>query len=235
MKERNMDREAQGENSSSQNVNLEVTHTERGASGAAVRFSLSDGSSFFVHPQASLEVGINIGTCLTRGELEALLLRSAVFTARDKAAEYMARREHSAAELVLKLRKKDYDKETASDAVDMLVERGWVDDRRFASQWVESRLKKHPEGRSALLAGLAKKGVPRDLAAEAVDSVLDRDAEETALSRSLEKYVRTRSADPGKVVNHLLRRGFRYADIKRHMAGLDEYAEETGMEYNEYD
>lgn len=230
-----MDKEAQGENSSSQNVNLEVVQIEGGASCQAKSIGLSDGSSFFMHRDAVLEFSISVGTVLTHEQLDLFLCRSAVYAARDKAVEYLARREHSSNEIILKLRKKGYDDETADDAVRLLVERGYVDDRRFARMWIDSRLKKHPEGRSSLAAGLARKGVPREVANDVLNEKLTAELQDDALARSLEKYVRTRSADPQKVLNHLLRRGFRYADIKRHMAGLEPYAEETNLEYNEYD
>lgn len=214
---------------------LEVVDIRKTPQGDVTAAELSDGSSIAVHPEAALEFFLHIGLVLSEDDAEAVQLRSAVFAARDKAVEYQARREHSASELILKLRKKDYDYETAASAVEILVERGWVDDRRFAAMWLESRIKKHPEGRSSLAAGLSKKGVPRDIVNEVLDDCLSEQQQDDALARSLEKYVRTRSADPKKIVNHLLRRGFRYADIKRHLDGLDRYAEETGMGFNEYD
>ena len=230
-----MDREAQGENSSSQNVKLEVVHIAGGASGEARQIGFSDGSSFFMHREALLEFSVGTGTVLSRLELDEILLRSAVYAACDKAVEYLARREHSCQELVLKLRKKGYDPDTAEAAVEICRERGYADDYRFTEMWIKSRLKKHPEGRSSLAAGLARKGVPREIVREVLDEVLTDGQQDEALGQALSKYVRTRSADPKKVLNHLLRRGFRYADIKRHMAGLEEFAEEQNLEYNEYD
>ena len=202
------------ENFSSQNVNLEVSDIGRGANGEVVSFGFPDGSSFFIHPQIAVEYSIRIGTEISRQLLEEILQQSAVYAARDKAVEYLARREHSSSELVLKLQKKGYDRETARAAVNICLDRGYADDRRFAEAWIESRLKKHPEGRSSLAAGLARKGVPRRIADEILEEMLSGDQERNALLQSLQKYVRTRSADPKKVLNHLLRRGFKYADIK---------------------
>ena len=216
-------------------MDLEVTDIKRTPQGDITAAVFSDDTTIALHPEAALESSVRIGAEFTPDEVEALQLRSAVYAARDKAVEYLARREHSSNELILKLRKKGYDNETARAAVELCRERGYVDDRRFAEMWLASRLKKHPEGRSSLAAGLARKGVPRNIAAEVLESVLTDESQDDALARSLAKYIRTRSADPKKIVNHLLRRGFRYADIKRHMADLEQYAEETGMEYNEYD
>ena len=216
-------------------MSLEVTDVKRTPQGDVTGAVLSDGTTIALHPEAARESSVCIGAVFTREETEAIQLRSAVFAARDKAVEYLARREHSANELVLKLRKKGYDNESALEAVELCRVRGYVDDRRFAEMWINSRLKKHPEGRSSLAAGLARKGVPRDIANEVLERQISQESEDDALARSLSKYVRTRSADPKKALNHLLRRGFRYADIKRHMAGLEEFAEERNLEYNEYD
>ena len=216
-------------------MSLEVTDIKRTSQGNITAAVFSDGTTAALHPEAALEYGVRIGAEFSREQAEELQLRSAVYAARDKAVEYLARREHSSNELVMKLRKKDYDAETARAAVELCRERGYVDDRRFASMWLASRLKKHPEGRSSLAAGLARKGVPRSIADEVLAEQLSDEHQEQALSEALAKYVRTRSADPRKVLNHLLRRGFKYADIKRHMAGLDEFIEESGTEYNEYD
>lgn len=216
-----MDKEVRGESFSSQNVNLEVTDIRRGVSGEAVQFSFSDGSSFFIHPEAAREYSVCRGAGFSSDQLNTILRRSAEYAARDKAVEYLSRRDHSAFELILKLRKKDYDKETAAAAVEMLKARGYVDDRRFAGLWIESRLKKHPEGRSSLLAGLARKGVSRDTAESVLGEVFTEEQEEESLDKCLEKYLRTRPADPGKLIKHLLRRGFRYGDIKRHTAEME--------------
>ena len=163
------------------------------------------------------------------------MLRSAEFASRDKGLEYLAVRDHSAAELVLKLRKKGYDSETAAAGVEMLKERGYVNDKRFSELWVHSRLKKHPEGRSSLQAGLSRRGVDRSVAEEVLDEQLSDEILNDALSRCMEKYTRTRTKDPGKIINHLLRLGFRYGDIKRHMTGLEEYNEENDMEFSDND
>ncbi len=215
-----MDREAHGESFSSQKDNLEVIDIRRGAFGEAVHFGFSDGSSFFIHPEAALEYGIRTGTEISLDKLREVLFRSAAFAARDKAVDYLARREHSASELILKLRKKDYDHETAAAAVDMLKERGYVNDRRFAQMWVESRLRKHPEGRGSLLAGLARKGVSREEAQEVVSTTLTEEVREDALSRCTEKFLRTKSADRQGLLTHLRRRGFDYTAARHYVDEL---------------
>ncbi|MDC7125003.1 MAG: regulatory protein RecX [Spirochaetales bacterium] len=230
-----MDKEAQGENSSSQNVNFEVTHIERGAYGGAATVGLSDGSSFFMHSEVIREISLQVGTVCSIDEISHIKARSAVFLARDKAVEYLAAREYSSSEIVTKLMKKGYDKECSLEAVSLLEQRGYIDDERFAEMWVLSRLRKHPEGRSALAAGLYKKGISRSIIENTLDDCFTDDIKEEALSRCLEKYLRTRSREPKKVLNHLIRRGFRYADIKRHINGIEEFAEEKNLEITEYE
>ena len=216
-----MDREAQEGNSSSRNVKLEVTDIRRGA-GNAVECSFSDGSSFFLHASAATDFYLRIGSELDQGRLEELLLCSARFAARDKAVEYLARREHSAGELVLKLMKKGYDRVTASDAVELLKQRGYVDDSRFARMWIESRLRRRPEGRSKLLAGLAAKGVARETAEAAVAGVFTAEEAEDALRRCAVKYIKTRKPSRQKLVNYLMGRGFSYGEITGTLQAMEE-------------
>ncbi len=207
-------------------MDLEVTDIKRTPQGNITAAVFDDGAVIALHPEAALEFSVRIGKLFTQAQAEELQIRSAIYAARDKAVEYLALREHSSNELILKLRKKGYDQDTARAAVELCRERGYVDDRRFAEMWINSRLKKHPEGRSCLAAGLARKGVPGYIAADALNRLLTEDLLDDALTRCLEKYLRTRGSEPQRVVNHLLRRGFSYAGIKRHMSGL---------EYEEYD
>ncbi len=226
MKERNMAREAQEENSSSQSVKLTVSSIERGAIGKAVQIGFSDGSSFFIHPGVIKHFGLAFGDSLSAAEVEELKTYSEKLTAKQKALEFLARREHSVAELVLKLRQKGFEQQTANIAVSELEAEGSADDRRFAHAWVESRLRRHPEGLGSLIGGLVSKGVDRNLAEEVAGIYYSEASAADALARAAEKYLRRSGVTREKLTNHLGRRGFSYREIKK-------YIEDTGIEWTE--
>jgi len=84
----------------------------------------------------------------------------------SRALDILSRRDHSEAELTLKLRRKGVGEEEAAAVVARLRELGYLDDRRLAGRIVESAL---ADGRMAgprLGRELLRRGIPRDLAAE---------------------------------------------------------------------
>ena len=152
------------------------------------------------------------------GKLRALAQRSMRTFVTADAAALLARREHSEAELVRKLRRKGYDKESCRFAVDALRERGYQDDRRFADTWVRSAMRGNGKSRSALLAGLAERGVARDTAEEAVSAYEANhpDCFDIALHNALSKMSHDDVANRSRVMRRLARAGFPLASIKKH-------------------
>jgi len=62
--------------------------------------------------------------------------------------------------------------------LDWLEERDYLNDSRFASEWVRSRLRTAPRGRRRLLMELYQKGIDRALAERTVAELLQADDEE---------------------------------------------------------
>lgn len=84
----------------------------------------------------------------------------------SRALDILSRRDHSEAELTLKLRRKGVGEEEITAVVARLRELGYLDDRRLAGRIAETAL---AEGRMAgprLGRELVRRGIPRDLAAE---------------------------------------------------------------------
>jgi regulatory protein len=149
---------------------------------------------------------------LTPGaEIDADLLSTAVCEAQaeacgEDAARYMSSRECSSKQLADYLTRRGYCPQVVGRTLAGALERGWVDDSRFARIWVAG----HPgKARRALLAGLLARGVSRAAAEEALEAVDD-----SGLASGLEALVRRRYSglDPGiatrRAAAFLVRRGF---------------------------
>lgn len=100
-----------------------------------------------------------------------------------KALDFLARRTHCAAELRTKLGRK-YEHETIAPVIARLEEQGFLDDRRFATEYAASRLERSPRSRSLLAKEIRDKGVDADI----VDGALTSYYEENDLSDSLLAY-----------------------------------------------
>lgn len=102
--------------------------------------------------------------------------------------------------------------EVAARVLDRFTEVGLVDDAAFAEAWVRTRHTGRGLARRALAAELRDRGVEREVAAEAVDT-LDADDEREAARALVERRLpSTRSLDPRKrasrLVGMLARKGY---------------------------
>jgi len=210
-----------------------VSVTKRGTSDGTVEAVLSDGSSFFIAADLWDASGLQEDASCEPPRLAELEHRTNLRLAQEKAADYLSRRDYSAARIELKLRQRGFDREVAREAVTDFQERGFIDDYRFAVRWVEIRMQKHPEGEPALRAGLARQGVDRHVTERVIaDYVTEHpDAFETALAEAVRKVARLRGVTPESVGRKLLRRGFppgRVTEVVRRLSREEEAA--TGDE-----
>lgn len=105
--------------------------------------------------------------------------------------------------------------ELANRVVDRLLEKGYLDDVKFTTWWVENRFTKKGVSRRRLEQDLRRKGV----AANIIKQVLDESTrdDQTELMKMLRKK-RTRYSDDQKLITYLVRQGFNYDDVRQAVA-----------------
>jgi regulatory protein len=131
-------------------------------------------------------------------------------SALDAGVRLLARRPHSRAELVRKLRRRGYEPEDVESALSALAEQGYVDDASFAAGHVRRR--SGLLGPLALSAELAGRGVDREVARAAVAG-LDPEMQLAGAVRLVERLTGSRRpASYQELLDSagakLLRRGF---------------------------
>lgn len=171
------------------------------------------------------DLGIKIGKEYTEEELVALETESQFGKVYARALEYCLMRPHSSKEVRDYLYRKTRDTRTKTGGIkkgvspavtqrvyDRLVEKGYVDDEKFARYWVENR---------NLTKGASKRKLQAELRAKGVDgSIIERLLSETDRSDAseLQKIItkkRARYPDQQKFMQYLARQGFGYDDIKQ--------------------
>lgn len=180
---------------------------------------MSDGSFFLLPEDSALLVGLRAHSEVSEDLLSRLQEESAAHAGtrvRLKMLDLLGRREHSAQELARKLTQRGYESALIDEALNEFRETGYVDDRRFARSFVESRLRRRPEGRTVLSARLFQRGVERHIIDDVLEELFDEETESEALSRAFEK-VKARTSDPEKQIARLLRKGFSYASVRAHI------------------
>ncbi|MBM6898738.1 regulatory protein RecX [Gemmiger formicilis] len=160
-------------------------------------------------------------------QVEQLRKQSDTRRALDKAMDYLSLRDHASGELYQKLCRK-FDAHSAAYAVARAGELGLLDDAGFACRRAAELLRKR-KSRREILNDLAAKGIDRDTAAEAVESLYDEaeegeDPEMASVQALLERQYAAKLA-AGKrdqVAAALARRGFSHAIIREALAAYED-------------
>ena len=177
------------------------------------------------------DLGIKIGKDYSEEELRALETESQFGKVYARALEYCLMRPHSSREVRDYLYRKTRDTRTKTGDVkkgvapeitarvfDRLVEKGYIDDEKFARYWVENRNMTKGASRRKLQAELQSKGVD--------SAIIERQlagssrSEDDELAKVITKK-RNRYADDQKFMQYLARQGFGYDDIKRALTSDD--------------
>lgn len=170
------------------------------------------------------DLGIKVGKEYTDSELTELETESKFGKLYSRALDYVMMRPHSGREIrdylyrkTLSTRdKKGEKREGYSPALtervfERLVEKGYINDEKFARWWVENRNVTKGSSMRKLTAELRAKGVAGDVIEQAVGEVARSDEDELAkvVAKKRAHYV-----DDQKFMQYLARQGFNYDDIK---------------------
>ena len=183
-----------------------------------------------------VSLGVKIGNEYDEQELAAIEGESQFGKLYARALEYCLMRPHSAREvrdyLYRKTRTTKYKSrktgeirerdgvslELTTRVYDRLVEKGYIDDEKFARYWVENRNLTKGASRRKLEAELRAKGVASETIATHLAETDRSDGDEL---RKVIAKKRNKYSDEQKLMHYLARQGFGYDDIKRALASDD--------------
>lgn len=214
MNVRNTDSVVHEENSSSPNANLTITEIKTGAAGESVRIRLSDSSSFFIPPEALFDLKLSRDLQVGPELLEKLRHKAELFSAKQKALELSARRDHAGAEMEIKLRQRGYSDAVIQEVIQLLLRLEIIDDRRFAETWLHTRMRRRPDGPLKLKAALLRKGVDGGIVEQVLQESFDAAALQSAIDAAAEKVLPKCGGDEQKFIRMLKNRGYSWKHIK---------------------
>ncbi len=134
------------------------------------------------------------------------------------ALKLLGRREQTAGELILKLKRRGFGDEEIAAVMEKLQETGLQDDTRFARKWLAYCRENKPMGRVRLVGELVRRGVDASFAKELVGREYPREEESAllyglALSQVHKKDPQGFAEALAKTGPFLARRGFAGEDI----------------------
>ncbi len=109
----------------------------------------------------------------------------------------------------------DFDKMN-EEIINQFVEQRLLDDKEYATMFVQSRLRSKPRGKLVLVSELISKGINTDLAREVCEELVED--EYSVLAKAFTKHFKNETIDINnqKQINYLARKGFRYDLIKQY-------------------
>ncbi len=175
---------------------------------------------FSVDDLALINYKIKIGSSFNKEELDCISKTAQTKKAVNKCFDYLSRRSHSKKELHTKLLKY-YDEETTIKAIEKVEELGYIDDEAFANMMAKHILNGKKSSKTIAKQKLISLGIDKDI----IDGVLLQFSEENQIENikvQLAKKYKNKLEDKQKVVNSLLRKGFKFSDIKEAMKSFEE-------------
>jgi regulatory protein len=177
-------------------------------------------------------LGLRVGQELTLEQLAGLRREAALQEALDRALNYLSFRPRSREEVRRHLQRRGTPADLIAEVLERLQELKLVDDRAFASFWVEERDRFSPRGARALRSELRARGVAPEIAAEAIGEERAAEREEQseearalrAGHRKAQTLLRSPTIDYATFRNRLgpflVRRGFSYETARHAVQAL---------------
>jgi regulatory protein len=178
-----------------------------------------------------VELGVKTGHEYSENELVALEQESQFGKVYGRALEYCLMRPHSVREVQQYLYKKTRPKrdksgelrpgiapEITARVFERLIEKGYVDDNKFARFWIENRFVTKGVSKRKLRSELITKGINSTIINQLLSVTERNDSDE--MKKIISKK-RSHYPDNKKLTAYLARQGFDYEEIKRAIDDLD--------------
>lgn len=131
----------------------------------------------------------------------------------SKCIDLISRRQRSNWEIEQYLKRKRFKDEVIIETIKKLVMKNYIDDKSFATSWLNSRRQIKSSSSKKIRLELMQKHVDQKI----IDEILlNEDVDEVALIKQTidKKKKQTRYSEKEKLIAYLLRQGFNYGDIK---------------------
>lgn len=162
---------------------------------------------------------LKCGKEIDDSKLEELLYEEEFSRAKDYVYKLLAKRMYTKKEIQNKLQSRKYSLKVIQNILSLMEEYRYLNDKSFAEEWIESRIRAKPKGKIALKRELMQKGIDESIVEQALENKLDESKlSETALElarRRLKSYSKDDALTAKrKLMNFLIRRGFDFETIR---------------------
>lgn len=177
-----------------------------------------------VHEDIMIRFRLFKGQFLLRSQVEEIRNEDERYKAYALAIAYLGAKPRTRKAIGQYLGRKELQEDNIEYALNRLESEQLVDDEQYARQFATSRMRSGQKGRLMIRQELQQRGVPKQVAAEAVTE-LDRESELDAAKTLAEKKSRTIKGDmkqrKAKLMGFLMRRGFPGDVVREAIRGIE--------------
>jgi len=146
-------------------------------------------------------------------ELKELLYEEEFSKAKNYVYRILARRMYTTKEIRDKLVECGYVDKVIQNVIATLEQYGYLNDRTYAEEWIQLRMRAKPKGKMVLRQELARKGIEKSIIEDALDRTFDESKEADMVLDLARQRARLYSGDEPaaarrKLQEFLFRRGF---------------------------
>lgn len=190
------------------------------------RFTITfdSGNVFGISGDVLLSNPLQMDQVLTNEELEELQNEEYLQAIRQQALNLLSFRIRSSAELVRRLKQTNHDQIHIEKIIDELKSKGYINDVKFAQLFIKDCVERKKLGRIAVINQLQGHEIPNEILAPILDSLYDKNPIEDLISSIISNFMKNRdssSKQRERLVNHLKRKGYSWADINPAVNSLE--------------
>ncbi len=178
---------------------------------------LEDKQSFVLYKSEMQKFGFIEETDISDEVVKQIKSEVLVKRAKLRALHLLNDMDRTESGLMQKLRQGGYPEDVISEALSYVKSFGYIDDSRYAEQYIRSRMQK--KSRRELYAALVGKGLDISIIETALEVCFSDSSERQAIEQLLrKKNFDVHTADDKakkKMYDYLMRKGFRYEDIRQ--------------------
>ncbi|MDD4607437.1 MAG: RecX family transcriptional regulator [Patescibacteria group bacterium] len=172
-----------------------------------------------VSEQTLIDTGIYQGQKISADELQKLINKEQESKALNKAFLWLRIRPRSQAEIIQKLKIKEFDNQVIEKILKRLIDLNLIDDKEFCRKWIEDRKLNSPRGRFLIQQELYRKGIDHKLIEQSLKKYYSSDEElNLATVLAQKKIARLKPQDKSKhyqkLTSYLAQRGFGWEIIQ---------------------
>ena len=165
------------------------------------------------------DLGLHVGQAINADELQDIVHAELVAKAKDRALGLLDYRSRSKAEVERRLTKAGFSDIIVTEVVERIESLGLIDDAQFSQSWVKHRVLDKAMGKRRIMWELRQKGVPSEVADEAMSSIDDEAEYEAATQSAKRRWQKDSTSDLNakrrKLIAYLQRQGFGWDTINR--------------------